>query len=201
MSESEAEDVGASSQGGGTSETTREYQIARDKGKRNVGPPKKYSDEVYYALCAAENIELTDPLTYNEAMKSKDRERWIEAMNDEIKSLLKNKTWILVDKSQLSSGGKERKPVSCKWVFKRKVEATDKTKIKFKARLVARGFTQQEGVDFNEVFAPVVKHTSIRILLAVVNKFNWELQQLDVKTAFLNGDLEEIFSWISLRVM
>ena len=81
--------------------------------------------------------------------------------------------------------------MSCKWLFKKKIETADNELIRFKARLVARGFTQEHGVDYTEVFSPVVKHTSIRILLAVVAKLDWELEQLDVKTAFLHGDLEE----------
>lgn len=84
-------------------------------------------------------------------------------MNDEIDSLIKNKTWILVERAEFM------KLVSCKWLYKKKVESVGTESIRYKARLVARGFTQEEGVDYNEVFAPVVKHASIRILLAVVN--------------------------------
>ena len=120
------------------------YQLARDRVRReNIKRPTRYSeaDVVYYALCAAENLECADPLSFKEAMMSRDRERWIEAMNEEMDSLLKNKTWILVDKSNLKQESKDKKLISCKWIFKKNIETTDKDGIKFKARLVARGFT------------------------------------------------------------
>lgn len=98
---------------------------------------------------------------------------------------MKNKTWILSDRPT------SQKAVGCKWIFKKKIEVSDGNKVRYKARLVAKGYLQQEGVDFNEVISPVVKHSSIRILLSVVAQRNWEILQLDVKTAFLHGDLIE----------
>lgn len=122
-------------------------------------------------------------------MASSESKKWIKARNDEIDSLIRNKTWILVKRTDFM------KLVSCKWLYKKKVESVGTESIRYKARLIARGFTQEEeveeGVDYNEVFALVVKHASIRILLSVVNQRDWEMQQLDVKTAFLHGDLEE----------
>ena len=86
-----------------------------------------------------------------------------------------------------------RKVVGCKWVYKSK-KGTDDTVPKYKARLVAKGFSQKVGIDFHEIFSPVVKLVSIRILLALIASYDLELEQLDVKTTFLHGDLgEEIF--------
>ena len=110
----------------------------------------------------------------------------MRAVHEEMESLQKNRTWKLVDLP------KENRVISCKWIFKRKEGIPGVEAPRFKARLVARGFTQVEGVDYNEIFSLVVKHCSIRILLAIVNQFDLELEQIDVKTAFLHGDLEEI---------
>lgn len=106
-------------------------------------------------------------------------------MNEEIKCLQKNQTWELVEPL------KNMRIVGCKWVFKRKPCIPGVEKARFKARLVAKGFSQKEGVDYSEVFSPVVKHSSIRTLLAIVVCYGLELEQPDVKTAFLHGELEE----------
>jgi hypothetical protein len=135
-------------------------------------------------------LPITDddiPLTYREAIGNSKKARWKEAMGEEMQSLYKNEIWELV---QLPKG---KKAIGCKWVYTKKKGSTEKEKddIRFKARLVAQGYTQKEGIDYNEVFSPVVKHFSIRVLLALVAQFDLELVQLDMKTAFLHGDLEE----------
>jgi len=81
--------------------------------------------------------------------------------------------------------------IGCKWVFAKKQGSSDGDTVRYKARLVAKGYTQREGIDYNEVFSHVVKHSSIRILLALIAQYELELDQLDVKTVFLNGDLEK----------
>ena len=103
-----------------------------------------------------------------------------------MESLHRNKTWVLVKPP------KDKKIVGCKWVFKRKESSPGDEGVKYKARLVAKGYSPVPGVDFNEVFSPVIKQCSIRVLLALVAMFDLELEQLDVKTAFLHGDLEEL---------
>lgn len=97
---------------------------------------------------------------------------------------MRNHTWVIVD---MPFG---IKLVGCKWIFEKKFEGCETKAVRYKARLVAKGFTQQE-VDFTEVFSPVVKHNSIRILLAIVAQKDLELHQLDVRTTFLHGKLEE----------
>eukprot|EP01018_Ginkgo_biloba_P031117 Gb_21340 [translate_table: standard] len=109
---------------------------------------------------------------------------WKIAMKEEMNALEKNKTWDLVELP------KDKKVVSCKWVYKLKKGANDKVQ-KYKARLVAKGYSQKEGIDFHEIFSPIVKLVSIRVVLALVALLDLELEQLDVKTTFLHGDLDE----------
>eukprot|EP00253_Pinus_taeda_P003920 PITA_03920 len=105
-------------------------------------------------------------------------------MNEEYRSLLANDTWDLVP---LPKG---RKLVRCKWVYRTKY-GLDAKFDKHKARLVAKGFSQVEGIDYTETFSPVAKMNSIRLVLSLVASFKWEVHQMDVKSAFLHGDLHE----------
>uniref|UniRef100_A0A2N9FGL6 CCHC-type domain-containing protein n=1 Tax=Fagus sylvatica TaxID=28930 RepID=A0A2N9FGL6_FAGSY len=131
------------------------------------------------------NASSEDPSTFQEAIESSEKDKWMEAMVEENESLSKNKTWEL---TELPKG---KKPIGCKWVFKKKEAVSEKEGERFKARLVAKGYSQRHGIDYDEVFSPVVRHTSIRAVLALVADQDLELEQLDVKTAFLHGNLEE----------
>ena len=108
-------------------------------------------------------------------------------MQSEMKSLSDNEVWELV---KLPEG---RKAIGCKWIFKTKIDGEGNIE-RYKARLVAQGFTQKFGVDYDQTFSPVVSFESIRSILAIAAKNGLKLHQMDVKTAFLNGELdEEIF--------
>jgi len=133
-------------------------------------------------LNAVKELQDSEPKNFREALESKD---WLKAMNEEILSLEKNQTWKLV------SLPKNQRVVGSKWVFKTKEGIPGIEAPRYKARLVANGFTQVEGIDYNEIFSPVVKHCSIRVLMAIINMYDLELEQMDVNTSFLHGELEE----------
>ncbi|KAH9780112.1 CCHC-type domain-containing protein [Citrus sinensis] len=126
----------------------------------------------------------SDPLTYEEAMKSQDVAFWKKAINDEMDSIMGNKTLKLVDLPPDSN------PIDCKWIFKKK-KKVDGTIEGFKARLVAKGFTQKEGLDYFDTYAPVARIATIRVLIALASIYHFEIHQIDVKTAFLNRELDE----------
>ncbi|GKA78709.1 retrovirus-related pol polyprotein from transposon TNT 1-94 [Tanacetum coccineum] len=125
-----------------------------------------------------------EPTSYREAVTSSEGQQWREAIKSEIESILQNHTWELVD---LPPGCK---PLGYKWIFKKKMKA-DGTVDKYKARLVIQGFRQREGLDYFDTYSPVTRITSIRMIIAIAALRNLEIHQMDVKTAFLNGDLEE----------
>ena len=127
-----------------------------------------------------------EPRAYHEAVDpaNPDSPRWIEAIQAELKSLQDHGTWKVVPRPE------GKRIVSCKWVWRIKVKE-DGSVERYKARLVARGFTQTRGVDFNETFAPVTRLDTIRLLAANAAQRDWEFRQIDVKTAYLYGELDE----------
>ncbi|GMP56667.1 hypothetical protein CsSME_00021073 [Camellia sinensis var. sinensis] len=125
--------------------------------------------------------EIPIPQNIQEAFKSP---QWKAAVNEEVRALEKNGTWAITD---LPRG---KKPVGCKWIFTVKYKA-DGNVDRYKARLVAKGFSQSYGIDYQETFASVAKLNTVRVLLSLAANLDWSLHQLDVKNAFLNGDLTE----------
>lgn len=126
-------------------------------------------------------VASDDPIFYEEAVKMK---RWRDAMDIEIGAIEKNETWQLVDAPE------GVKIIGVKWVYKTKLNENGEID-KCKARLVAKGYAQEKGVDYNEVFAPVARWDTIRTVIALAARNGWTLFQLDVKSAFLHGELNE----------
>jgi hypothetical protein len=161
---------------------TKDYyyeDVRQSHGKLN------YTNCVYKAMEMLSNHELSnEPLTYEEAMQSSEREEWMKANQSELDSLEKNNTWKLV---HLPKGSHT---IQCKWVYKKKPDLQGNI-ARYKARLVAKGFTQVYGIDYKETYAPVGKIKSLLMLLSLANQLNYELNHLDVETAFLNANVEE----------
>ncbi|GJV72537.1 retrotransposon protein, putative, ty1-copia subclass [Tanacetum coccineum] len=177
------------------------YVLVCDRAKRTTTIPTRYRDEgnvslsrpsgskvddmAAYVFAIAKEEDTHEPITFQDAINSSENDEWVRAMEEEMSSLKKNHTWELVDQPP------GQKLVSCKWLYKIKEGIKGVQKPRYKARLVARGFTQRAGIDYNEVFSPVVRHTSIRVILSLTACEDYELEQLDVKTAFLHGNLKE----------
>jgi hypothetical protein len=117
-------------------------------------------------------------------MRSHHSSKWREAMEDEMRSMSANQVYKL---EEITKGAKT---VGCKWVYKIKRDSKGNID-RFKARLVAKCFTQREGIDYNETFSSVSSKDSFRIIITLVTYYDIELHQIDVKMTFLNGDLYE----------
>ena len=128
--------------------------------------------------------EPREPETMQDVLQSPDKSKWMEAMEKEMSSLHDNDVWDLVELP------KDRKAVGSKWVFKQKTDAEGSV-VRHKARLVAQGYSQKFGLDYDETFCPVVRFESIRTVIALAAQHELQLQQMDVTTAFLNGELQE----------
>ena len=160
--------------------------------QRQRRPPVRYGQDEYadtvmheFVHHVAYNVnQVQEPKSLEEALATEHANQWRAVADSEFESLMKNETWKLVE---LPS---DRKPIGCKWVFKVKYCSDGKIE-RFKARLVAKGYAQKYGIDYDETFSPVIRFSSIRALLAYAVQNDLLVHQMDVVTAFLNGNLEE----------
>lgn len=137
-----------------------------------------------YCTYLIKNEVTKDPETIEEALALPKSKQWIKAMEEECESLITNKTWTFVDLPE------RQKTLDTKWIFKKKVDSSGKM-LRYKARLVARGCKQIEGIDFHETYFPVVRYSSIRFLCALAAKLDLDVSQMDVTAAYLHGDIDE----------
>uniref|UniRef100_A0A2N9GLP2 Gag-Pol polyprotein n=1 Tax=Fagus sylvatica TaxID=28930 RepID=A0A2N9GLP2_FAGSY len=188
VEESQEQEVPDSSEAASEHEEQEQAEFATPQVRRSTRERREpawhseYIMEGNVAYCLL--TEDGEPSTFHEATKSQEAPMWMVAMQEEIEALHKNKTWDLVPLPQ------GRKAIGNKWVYKIKRDGNDQVE-RYRARLVVKGFAQKEGIDFNEIFSPVVRLTTVRVVLAMCATFDLYLEQLDVKTAFLHGELEE----------
>ena len=179
----EPAEIGPSSQ----QTTVPDTVVPVRKSIRTIKPPQRYgflNEQDFESFLVGAHDYGDDPRTYQEAILDRDSGRWLEAMKSEMDSMYANQVWTLVDPPEGIV------PIGCKWVFKRKIGKDGKVET-YKARLVAKGYTQKQGLDYEETFSPVAMVKSIRIMLAIAAYYDYEIWQMDVKTAFLNGFIEE----------
>lgn len=148
----------------------------REPSKRVKRPP------VYYH-CQNVHTEQSEPVTYADAMTRSDKSKWKEAIDREMQTLEENNTWEICDVPE------NQKVVSSKWVFKIKRDSQNFPQ--YKARLVARGFEQDDILDLNDCYAPVARLSTIRLFIAIATKLNLPIVQMDVTGAFLYGNINE----------
>ena len=158
-------------------------------GSRSRQPPVRFGIDEFITYAGVEHMAMVagnvvEPETFSQAMKSPDAKQWENAAKAEYDSLLENDTWSLVE---LPSN---RQAIKCKWVFRAKYDSEGNIE-RYKARVVAKGFEQKHGIDYDETYAPVVKYPSLRALLSYSVSENMLIHQMDVVTAFLNGKLDE----------
>ena len=166
----------------------RDYK-AMHNGTHRAGGERVYSvrETILHALKDSKDLE--EPSNFTEANQSEQQEEWQQAINSELLSIWSNNVW---HKEDLPEGVK---PLTTKWVFKIKRGEHGQI-LKFKARLCVRGFEQEQGIDFEEVFSPVMRHNSLRTLLSLAAVHDYEIKQMDVATAFLHGELQEdVYIW------
>ena len=134
-----------------------------------------------------------EPSTYKAALRSPQARQWKEAMRQEWQVLVDNHTFDIVAKGNTvhmptTDSRTVEEPISCKWVYKRKINPDGSTR--YKARLVIKGYEQKEGIDYDETYAPVSKMATFRLILALAAQYGWDVNHMDVVTAFLNPKID-----------
>lgn len=145
--------------------------------RRNKPPSDDYHTS-YFCYSS-----LNDPQSVEEALTSPQGHKWRMAMDEELSALSDNNTWTLVKPPP------KKKIIPCKWIFKAKTDQDGKV-VRYKARLVIKGYKQKKGIDYGEVYSPVVRYTSVRYLFALAVKYNLEIDQMDAVSAFLQGEID-----------
>ena len=145
------------------------------------------SEDPLFLKPAHANMVTMEPKSFLQAQQDGDWTQWELAMQAELAKMDKYKVWTIVDRDSVPN----IRTVGAKWVYTRKIDGNTGKPSKYKARWVAKGYSQIEGVDFDELFAAVAHKDTIRLFLAIVNHYDWEMDQVDIVAAFLNGDLEE----------
>lgn len=172
----------------GIMNSTPKPMTTRSKGSGDVLPlwfanVAILSDQNFAFRCDGED-HASDPVNLNDVTGRSDEEKWRKAMEEELSSLNENNTW------ELTSLPKDKRTVKTKWVFRTKRDR-DGNVVRYKARLVAKGFSQRYGIDYDETYAPVVRYTSVRLLMALAASKGLKIHQMDAVTAFLQGEIEE----------
>lgn len=154
--------------------------------KNELKYDRELSDLKYHALLA--KIQ-GDPQTYKEAINSSEKEQWIDAIRVELDVIRDKQVYTVVERAKIPMGSKRANIIDSRWVFKKKTDETGS--IKYKGRLVIRGFKDKHNYDLRETYAPVSRISLIRAFFSIANKYNYAIKQLDVETAFLYGELSE----------
>ena len=156
-------------------EESEKTEPVRRRSNRVSKPPERYQDVAM--------LSIEDPTTYEEAMNSPEKEDWKQALKSELDSIHSNRTWV---RANLPAG---RMAIPCKVVWKKKLDDAGKV-ARYKARVVAKGFHQRYGVDYDETFAPVVSYDALLVALGIAVSKEWHIHHADISTAFLNGIID-----------
>lgn len=155
-----------------------QIDVVTQRGKRVCRAPERYG----FSNMCVEDL-TSEPISLHDALSGPEKDQWYNAMQEELQSFRDNDTWELVDRPTAGT------VVKNKWVFKKKCDSSGI--VRYRARLVAKGFSQIKGMDYNETFSPVLRYSTLRLLFALSVKLDLRMNHLDVPTAFLNGNIDE----------